>query len=74
MRITKDRRRLARKSGWYAGKSLASQAAPENLNKIEPESWPYKELELCLEYEAGFYEGIDASGQDKNPYGLYDKK
>ena len=60
MRITKEHKRIAKKKGWYEGHA-----------KRDKESWPYDEIQLCIEYEQGYYEGLDADVNAKKPYGVY---
>lgn len=61
MKPTKDHRRIARKRGWYDGHSKETR-----------QSYPYDEIELCIEYECGYYEGLDAADNEINPYGYYE--
>jgi len=60
MAITKNHKRLANKRGWYDGHS-----------KRDKESYPYDEIQMCIEYENGYYEGLDADINARNPYGIY---
>lgn len=60
MRITKEHRRIARKKGWYEGHT-----------KQDIKSWPYDEVQLCIDYEEGYYEWLDADVDSINPYGVY---
>jgi len=57
MRITKQHRKLALRKGWNRG------------NKgLKKEIYPYEEIDLCWEYETGYYEGLDAKAEATNPY------
>jgi len=62
VRITKEHKRLARKKGWYDGKAGAKK-----------EKYPYEEAALCIEYEEGYYQGLDSKGllNEMNPHGEY---
>jgi hypothetical protein len=60
MKPNRQQIRLARKNGWYKGN-----------NNEDPEKWPYEQIELCLEYEAGWSEGLESVKGATNPYGIY---
>lgn len=62
MKRKREKIRLAKKTGWYHGHS-----------KQDPFVLycPETELDLCMAYDEGWSEGINAPGDAKNPYGIY---
>lgn len=63
MKRKREQVRIAKKRGWYQGRDNQD---PEVLYD------PWTELELCIAYDEGWSEGINAPDDAKNPYGIYE--
>lgn len=62
MKRKRERIRLAKKEGWYRG-----HLKQDPLILYDPET----ELDLCLAYDNGWKEGVNAPDNATNPYGIY---
>lgn len=63
MKRKRERVRLAKKEGWYRGHSKQNP-----LVLYDPEY----DLDLCIAYEEGWGEGINAPDDATNPYGIHE--
>ncbi|MEA3643621.1 MAG: hypothetical protein VBE63_27375 [Lamprobacter sp.] len=63
MKRQQERIRIAKKQGWYRGYSKQ-----DPLVLYDPET----ELGLCVAYDEGWSEGINAPDNATNPYGIYE--